>query len=464
MALKYIVTCIKNSVNPLARCMTFDANPATAIEIECQKGVSVGDIVDVSDGKITGTGVSKKIDDIELKAEALAESAMNLHPYKCGIGSIDKTVSDMWPKMLGAAKLLLVKLILGAPIIMRFHNDADGASGAYALYKSIDYIISEGRIPGGYAAAWVMNRSITYSISDAEQDGATTGRFSSVSKPLLFIMDFGTSQGSNAGIKLIRQRFDIIWIDHHPIEEGFIGAELPFYINPWQHNGNSELTSGFLVSEFSKTFSQFDTKEIENASFIGDHSPYADKTVPGQDMSDVLDMITSDVKIATGQSSRSISPKEIDSIINDKDRYAELVSFARMKMSDAIVDAMQKLKKYTAGNCTIYVSGFEDIRSEDTKYPLPGRFSSKLLEKLLESKKHAILLLHFGNYISIRVDPSIAEKANILGVISELKEKYAEEIESGGGHITAANIKIASGYPKEDMLRELISMLKEKLK
>ncbi len=439
---------------------------AEVIEAHSEEQPEPCDSVGLREGLLVRSGEAFKVEDLLLRTDGIAERIISRHAYVTGIKDIDERVQTMWPKMLSASRLLLRKLILGSPIIIRFHNDADGMSGAYALYKSIeDSARKVNGLEKSYTAAWIMNRGITYTISDANHDISTASVFRPLDKPLLFIMDFGTSVSSNQGINPIREKFDVIWIDHHPIEEGFAGAELPFYINPWQHGGNSDIPAGFLVSAFSKTLSGIDTREIENASFIGDYSPYADKGAPGADLSALLDMVTSDVRIVSGPSARNITPRELDAIITDKDRYAELLSFAKTRMSDMVASAMSKIKKYKAGACTIYVSDFDDLRGEDTKYPLPGRFSSKLLEELMRiSGEHAVLLLNFGPYASIRVDTYLAGKAGILDIIAELKEKYAEEIESGGGHNTAANIKMAQGYQKEDVLHDLIALLKVRLK
>ena len=465
-AVEYAVTCIKHSGTGSFHCVRFSKGRADAVEASFDGELGICDIVGLDGGRVATTGA--KADPVALveKAEEIASLSTERRAYASGISGIDSVISAMWPKMLDASRMLLKKLVLGAPMVIRFHNDADGTSGAYALYKSIeDFMANGNRLKGSYTAAWIMNRGITYTTADASHDLSSTGAFTSVEKPLLVIIDFGTSPGSNAGARLVGGKFDIIWIDHHPIEEGFVGQHLPFYINPWQYMGNSDIPAGFLVSAFSKTLSGIDTREIENASFIGDYSPYADKGAPGADLSALLDMVTSDVRIVSGPSARNITPRELDAIITDKDMYAELLSFAKTRMSDMVASAMSKIKKYKAGACTIYVSDFDDLRGEDTKYPLPGRFSSKLLEELMRiSGEHAVLLLNFGPYASIRVDTYLAGKAGILDIIAELKEKYAEEIESGGGHNTAANIKMAQGYQKEDVLRDLIALLKARLK
>jgi len=454
----YVVTCIKSSSSRSYHC-------ADMLEAGSPDMLELGDIVEIREGVAISRGGKSEAGEIIAHADRLAGLLAAGSPYKSGIKEADDVIPRMWPTLLSASRLLVRKLLLGAPVIVHFHNDADGASGAYVLYKSIEDLRSGGALRGECDAIWLMNRGVTYDVTDANHDRDIASGFSAIDKPLLVIIDFGTSVGSNLGIRHIVDQFDVIWLDHHPVEEGFAGAQLPLYINPWKFGGDSNITAGFLSAVFSKTISRMDTREIENASFIGDYSSYADKRSGGTDLATLLDMITSDVRIATGRPSKNITPKEIDAIISDKQKYKELLAYAKTRMSDTIGMAMKSIKRYKAGDSAIYLSEFDRLRGDDTKYPLPGRFSSKLLEQIIASGSgHAILILHFGSFISIRVDGAIADSVGLLGIIAELKDRYAEEIESGGGHKNAANIKLAQGYDKAEIIKELISMLKSRLK
>ena len=143
--------------------------------------------------------------------------------YKTGI---ERSTGDV--KALEGARgcdaALVRKARLRVPILVRFHNDVDGLSGAYALHNAL----LQTRKRGGTVdyepnVTWRMHGGVTYNREDATTDIMTCNNFESAEKPLLIILDFGTSLDSNPGIELIRERFDVIWLDHHPIMEKFEG-------------------------------------------------------------------------------------------------------------------------------------------------------------------------------------------------------------------------------------------------
>ena len=459
--MEYVVTGIRGTASGKnCHCVHFDDEGVIVQDAACKDGMKLCNKVEIQDGSITKISGTAQIDEIETIADVETEQMVLSGEYKTAIKELNDIVLRMRPALLSASRMLVKKLLLGAHIVIRFHNDADGSSGAYALYKAIDGLLSEKNLGSG-RIRWAMHRGVTYDVTDAINDKSSAANTVCIEKPLLVIIDFGTSVMSNAGIKNISSEFDVIWLDHHPLEEGFEGKKLQFYLNPWQFGGTSDFTAGFLAIVLSKTLARTDTKEIENASFVGDYSKYADKNGPGSELATLLDLLTSDVRIAVGQQTRNLTPKDIDTVVMNKGRYDELLAYSKAKMSEAIDLALQHMKTYKAGDGNIYVVDFDAVRSEDTKYPLPGRFSSKLLDKLIERNKgKAVLLLYFGSFISIRVDKRVAESVNILGIIAELKNSHAEEIESGGGHGTAANIKLSQGYDRSDILRNLISAIK----
>ncbi|MDE1846149.1 MAG: hypothetical protein KGH53_02625, partial [Candidatus Micrarchaeota archaeon] len=109
---------------------------------------------------------------------------------------------------------------------------------------------------------------------------------------------------------------------------------------------------------------------------------------------------------------------------------------------------------------SVYLLDFENVRRDfSTKYPLPGRFASKLLERIeQDSEKPPILVLHFGHFVSIRVSSSITERVNLLEKIGELKAGYSY-IDSAGGHKNAASIKLRTDEAKKELIAALLRAL-----
>ena len=371
----------------------------------------------------------------------------------------------MWKELHKAARLLLTKLAIGAPIIVRFHNDADGSAGAYGLYKSLEDLAKRKPLFAyKHNIAWLMQNSVSYDPENAGSDILIANNYESISKPLIVMIDFGTSLESNNGIGMLKDRFDIIWLDHHPVIEDFRGVKLPHYINPWQYGGDSNYTGGFLACTFSKAFADIDTSIIEDASFIGDYSTFIRHDKRGAEMATLLDLITSDVEIAFGSSNTNLSPNEIDKLFANKEKCKELLGYANMRLTEALESALTAVKLHKAVEANIYLLDYGGVRVENSKYPLPGRFSSKLLDKISElNEKPCVVIVHSGRYISMRARKELGDKTGILEIIAELKKRYPVDIMAGGGHKNAAGIKLSDAGRKTTIIHDVIRMMKERL-
>ncbi len=411
----------------------------------------------VSNGAIAREELEEKV--MELCKHVLKESSPS------GIAGLDKITEKMKEKMRSAAHLLAMKLYTSAPIVVRFHNDTDGSSGAYCLFKSISEMLGANGIKAKPSITWRMHGGIAYSKADAEHDILYANGFSSIEKPLLVIIDFGTSKDSNEGIEALSNKFDIIWLDHHPIEEGFLGTSLEHYINPWGFGGDSEYTAGFLACEFSKYLSSFDVHDMECASLIGDFSTFARNEERASKLALLLELITSDKRVAFKAIDQNLTPAEIDSILYDKKKFEELVSYASTKMDEALDSAMHVAKVYKGENVDIYVADFKKVRGEDLsmRYPLPGRFASKLVGKIEElSDKPVVLLLHFGGTISIRQSRALNEKVDLTKVAKAAKESM-HSVSAAGGHKSAISIRFADEESKKEAMQLLISIIKDEI-
>ncbi len=469
--LKGIVTCSKNAGKENARYYLIDPDAGYSImefksplvfkPAEHIVSEDFGDIVhtaDISDG----TG---ELDMLSTAVDRNIGKEIYGKAYKGGVPEIDAVTERMWGAFRWSGNLLLRKLAYAAPIIIRFHNDADGSGGAYGLYASLRDLA--GRVAGlnyRHNTTWIMNNSVSYGAYEASSDIMIANNYECVEKPLLIIIDFGTSLESNPGIELVKDRFDVIWLDHHPIVEGFKGLDLENYINPWNFGGDSNYTAGLLACTFSKTFSRIDTRDIENASLIGDYSNFSRPGDEGTDISMILDLLTSDMRIAFGSATGNLTPYEIDKVISDSAKRKELADFAKMRLDEVMDIALGSLKKYNAEKATIYMLDFEGIRDEQSKFPLPGRFSSKLLDRIIGmGNGPAIVVVHSGRYVSMRVPRDLEDKVDLIKVVGSVKESHEELIEAGGGHRTASGIKIADAAEKSKVLREIVSLLKAQL-
>ncbi len=382
--------------------------------------------------------------------------------HRTMVPELDLVTEKMEGKLKNAMLLLAHKLTMGAPIVIRFHNDIDGSSGAYALYKSISFAVETSEhMAYKPNISWRMHGSVSYSREDATADVLNCNNYECVEKPLLLILDFGTSEESNPGIEIAKGRFDIIWLDHHPVLDKFEGKKLEHYINPWSFGGDSNYTAGFLACVFAKTLANIDTKEMEEASFIGDYSEYSKPSAGSRRLSALLDLLTSDTRVIAGVKG-NLTPEDIDSVLKDKAKSEELIAYAENRVSEMLDLAIRSVKIYKAAKTQIYVADFEDIRiNEQERYPLPGRFASRLLGRIEElNKSPCILMLHFGHFISVRMSKKLIGKVELLKVLEGVRADYSQYVDSTGGHSNAASIKLKD----EGMKKEIIKLTVEKLK
>jgi len=395
---------------------------------------------------------------VEKKAASLLKEKV----YCTGIEKLDAITNKLWGKLSKAMLLLARKLVLGAPIVIRFHNDIDGASGAYALYKAIKCALgSAEEFAYEPNIFWRMHGGVTYSREDATCDTLVCNNFECSEKPLLVILDFGTTEESNAGIELMKDRFEVIWLDHHPMVEKFEGKKFEHYVNPWNFGGDSNYTAGFLTCIFAKSLADLDTKDIEVASLIGDYSEHAQPTTSSRKLAALLDLLTSDTRLIAG-SKGNLTPDSIEKVVNDKKKSEELIAYAENRVSEMLDIAINSVKVYKGGYANIYVADFESMRGTDDKYPLPGRFASKLLGRIEElNKVPCILFLHFGYFISARMSKALIPKVNLLSVLDEVRKAYPDNVDSSGGHSNAASIKLKKDSMKKEVIKAIVEKLKE---
>ncbi len=456
--MKALITCITGiDSERLYHLLVVEEGNPVIVESSERTIFNVGEAVDYSGNGLIALPESEKeiAESLKSAAKKRSEEMLRESPYSIGIRDIDEATERMWPNLAGAAGLLLHKLFFSSPIIIRFHNDADGSSGACAIYRAIDSLYQKtGAING---PRWIMHKGISYRKEDAESDKLFFNGFSSYDKPLLIMVDFGTSKDSNEGVKAMNEHADIIWLDHHPLQEDVECQKLKYYINPWNFSSDSNYTAGALASIFASIFSETDVKEFIYSSMIGDYSDYRVKYEQASDTATILDMLTSDPEIIG--SSDKISPKELLNAINGTKRQ-ELLTFAKVTLGEVIDNSMKESKRYVTQNgMAIYVLDYEKVKPE-SRYPLPGRFSSKFMERLEEDERSGVIVMvHAGFYISIRSNVN-SGSINIKRAIEEVSQSRPNLIESYGGHEYASSIKVTDKGYKTEVITLLVNTLK----
>jgi RecJ-like exonuclease len=352
-----------------------------------------------------------------------------------------KAVGSIRKELRGAADELVRRYVSGAPIVVRFHNDCDGSSGALGIYLAIENLLSACGLPE-MNLFWRMNKSIAYTELAYNEDSFLFGSISSAEKPVILILDFGTSAESEAQIISAYGKFDIMVLDHHPVYEGFPKDKIPRCINTWLFGGDSDFTAGFLGCVFAEHISHVDKiNDIMMSSLIGDFSKHRDRSkVYADRLAIVLDYLTS-LDGTPGAPVQKVVPKSIAQFISDKKKFDETYSHAVALLNDSLDRGERFAKRYRSAASDIYLVDFSDAASPDSKYPLPGRYSSRLHERFEgASEKGAITLVHYGNFISVRMSRSLLGTVSLIGVMENLKQE-SDDVYSFGGHECAFGIK-----------------------
>jgi RecJ-like exonuclease len=412
-----------------------EAVDAETCKVEIEGAGTRGEYEKIIDGCMKQLETGENIKAIELKGL----------PY-------EDVVRNAMPRLSEAAKALARGFISGAPVIVRFHNDGDGFSGAVALYRALAKL-QERLFMNERGVLWHINRSIAYTLESAYEDMMLFSSYKSAERPLLLITDFGTSPESIEAMNQVYGKCELIWLDHHLPYPGFPREKVDYYINSWDFGGDSSTTAGLLTCVFSQIISRIDSDLLKQASLVSDYSEYADLgNKEAYKLSLVMDFLTSG---KSRYDSQGATPKQMESIINDRERFEEVFGFATKLLDESLSVGLKNIRSYRSGKISIHVLDFGHIAKLGYSYPLPGRYSSKLQEQMeaLNNGK-TITVIHYGSYISIRESRDISEKVKLLEIIEKMKA--SGEALSGGGHSEAASIRI-DGKNVKEILKSLLS-------
>jgi archaea-specific RecJ-like exonuclease len=356
----------------------------------------------------------------------------------------EKVAIKMMPELAKAARLLIKAFVSGAPIVVRFHNDGDGSTGGIALYRALAQLQQKFFIKER-AVSWQMNRSIAYTLESFYTDKMLFGSYESAEKPLVVITDFGTSPESVDAIKASQDICEIIWLDHHVPYEGFPNDMITHYINVFGFGGDSNFTAGLLTCIFAQILAKINVEDLKDAALVSDFSAYADfKSESALKNAIILDYLTS------SNNEMHSKPKQMDAIISNKEKSESTFRHANGQLEEAISEGIKNLSSYkNADGITISLLDFSHVAKLGLDYPLPGRYTSRLQDRL-ESKNggKTITVVYYGSFISMRTSKDIQGSIDILKIIEKLRADTNGAV-SGGGHKQAASIKTDRGNIKE---------------
>lgn len=438
--------------------------------LECNFSLELYDKVLVK-AKAAEGGAPSVAESVSVEGRADSSSygeTIDLLAGRAGMASLDVFKSDsrfggliarMEPSLRDCGMSLLRHAISGAPAIIRFHNDGDGATGAIALSRALASL-NERLFIGHRTFEWRMHRGIAYTPDSFYEDSSSFSQYESIEKPMVLILDFGTTPESEAAIGSSVGKHDLLWIDHHPVYKGFPASLAGRYLNSWDYGGNSNDTAGMLASVFSAMLGAADVRPLIEASFLSDRSSHADRAdSEAVKVSEILDFLTGSRRNAERYGNPSqITPRYLESMIGGGGS-AELYDYISSQITLSVSLGLGIAKRYKGtGGIGIFVLDFSRIIAAGYESILLGRYATRFQEGVeAESGENTLAVVYHRGILSIRCGKSACDRIRLLDVIGRIRESSGAAV-SGGGHNEAASIR-TDPESADDVLAALLSEL-----
>ena len=456
-----IVTCIKRSSNTADDLYTVVGSEASLLT-KSALTLELFESIDFAETHIGTSSIAPRILGRVSEAECNEVVGFQLHSFALYANaqraeSVNKICPhSIFHPMIEAALVLLNALVRGSPIIVRFHRDGDGSSGSIALYLALNKL-SERFNVSCENVTWQANRSIAYTADAMVEDTAVLNLYTCTTKPVLLLIDFGTSEESVPALSEASQKFDVIMIDHH-VPGSFDRKLVKHYINSWDFESDSSVAAGFLAGVFSEIISAQEFNELKMASLISEFSAHADNTNShASKIAAVLDYLTGSAKDEAD--TKKLKPRYMYSVLTNSEKCYELYNYAQYTISEAISRGMQFVKMYTGINgLKAYTLDFARVLDQGVEYPPPGRYCSILQSKLeANNKGNTATIVYHNRFASIRISRDVSKSIDIVAKIDGLS-RTSRAIISGGGHPEAAAVRYNEPDAAE-AVRALLSSL-----
>ncbi|MEW6748171.1 MAG: DHH family phosphoesterase [Candidatus Micrarchaeota archaeon] len=385
-------------------------------------------------GKIAATKVTVLEMDKETKAlqkvrERAAASAS--FPDKAAF-SEEPAMERLWPRMKEAALEITIAKKMGRPVLLRFHGDADGICGAFAISSLISCKVFQ-------------QNSAIYSVKEALRDMAFIGQ---EGKAIAILLDFGSNEASREGRELLKAGgLDVLVIDHHPYEKEEAGI-----VNPAIDPEASRFSAGYLCAEVAVLCGMDKDKARELAAIAcsGDKS----QVVPnGEDEAKkalVLDFLASHISYGNNLDFYR-------KVMEKKELFSSIAQQANETIEEAAGKAMRGMKKSEENGLTVASFSLEGI-AKSGEWPPSSKITTRIFDKL-KGEKALVCVGQTERSIIIRLDDKAAERGISANALAEkLKLSMADFVEGGGGHVRAGAIRAREGFAKEvlnELLREI---------
>ena len=341
----------------------------------------------------------------------------------------DPAMEKLWPRLKEAALEITYAKRLGRAVLLRFHGDADGICGAFAITSLLPCKVFQ-------------QNSAIYSVKDALRDMAFIGQ---EGRPLVILLDFGSNDASEEGRKLLEAgAVDWLVIDHHPYTK-----EHPRIANPAIDPDASVYTAGYLAAEVAIAcgLDKGKGRELAAIACSGDKSQVISNGENEMKKALVLDFLASHISYGNNLDFyKKVMAKE--------ELFSSIARQADETIEEAAGKAMKGMKKTEAGKLLVVSFALEGIAKRG-EWPPSSKITTRVFDKL-KGERPLVCLGQTDRSIIMRLDDgavSLGLSANKLA--EKLKESMADFVEGGGGHTRAGAIRAREGFAK-DVLNELL--------
>jgi len=336
----------------------------------------------------------------------------------------DEVTQKLVPKIKALAEKLKEAKRTGRFVLLRFHHDADGISGAFALSEILRL------------SAYQQNSAV-YSVKDAVRD---LSNLSHEEKPLVILLDFGLNEQSAEGLALLKAAgMELVVIDHHPpFEKSMKIAD--FFLTPWEFSNEedaSKYVAGYLASEVARACG-FDAEEYAKTACAGDKSNLLGQHEIAVKRALVLDFLAAN-------SSFGNNLRFYRSVLAKEELFSSMYSQANERIDEAADAVMRELREVKAGETIIYVVKLERVVRKG-EFPNASKITTRIHDRLKRETPLMILGI-CGRSVIMRLNDAAITKGLAANSIAErLMDTMKDFVHSGGGHKKAGAIRVEEGY------------------
>jgi len=338
----------------------------------------------------------------------------------------DGMTEKLAPKIKRLAALLSEAKAKNRFILLRFHHDADGISGAFALMGVLRF------------QPYQQNAAV-YSVKDAIRD---LSNIQHEDKPLVILLDFGMNQESEEGLGLLRAGgAEVIVIDHHPPSASAMGRA-DFFLTPWEFSGDesaSRYVAGYLAAEVARACGS-DAKAYAKIACAGDKSGILELDDEDRKKALVLDYLAA-------HSGFGNNLRFYRNVLSNPELFDSMFRQADEKINEAADKAMRAMKERKQGDVSVYLVGLEKVVRKG-EFPNRSKVTTRVFDRLKENTPGPLVVLGIGERtIIMRLDQAAADRG--LGadkLAKKMLETMRDFTESGGGHAKAGAIRVKEGF------------------